>query len=331
MIQIALVGLGHAARHQIAAIDLTEGVNLTAACDIDPYRAAQLPRSVKFHTQFDELLSQGQFDVIMISTPNRERYRLALRALETSKALVLEKPAVETREQFDTVVSAAASGDVFLYVAMHAAFGVEVRWLSRQLRSKILRPGELRGFRALFHDPYITQRRLADGASSLGGSWMDSGVNALSVLGTFTDLQNLHVMASHMRAPGDLSCSETEALIELESDRVRGKIHTSWLTGQNRKSTRLFFENYEVLLDHSGQRIYKGAPGSRQIIYSNDKPSDRLTNHYIGVFSDLVTGFSSGSGNVDVAASVHRIFFEADEMRLWDLESAQTTDGFTAV
>jgi len=314
-IQIALVGLGHVASYQIAAIDLTEGVELAAACDLDPDCAMQLPESVEFHSSFEKLLSAGQCDVVMIAAPNREHYRLGRLAIDADKALVLEKPAVESRRQFDDIVNAATNSDVFLYVAMHAAFGAEVLWLTRQLESDSLNLGEIRGFQSSFRDSYIAQNRLTNGAASLGGSWMDSGVNALSVLGNFIELQDLHVSSSRMRASDGLNCSETEGLVELESDTVRGNIHTSWLTGQNHKTTRLLFEQDEVLLDHSIQNAFKGAKESRQVVYSYDGPLHRLTNHYVGVFTDLVRQYSIGQGNADIATPIHRIFFEADEVR----------------
>ena len=314
-IQIALVGLGHVASYQIAAIDLTEGVKLAAACDIDPDCARHLPEAVEFHTSFEKMLSAAQYDVVMIAAPNREHYRLGRLAIDAGKALVLEKPAVESRKQFDDMVNAATTSDVYLYVAMHAAFGAEVLWLTRQLESDSLNLGEIRGFESSFQDPYIVQNRLTSGAASLGGSWMDSGVNALSVLGNFIELQDLHISSSRMRAPNGLNCSETEGLVELESDTVRGDIHTSWLSGLNHKSTRLLFEHGEILLDHSIQSALKGAKGSRQVVYSYDGPLHRLTNHYVGIFTDLVRRYAIGQGNADIAIPIHQIFFEADKVR----------------
>ena len=317
-IQVALVGLGHVARHQVAAIGQTPGLRLAAACDIEPGCVMQLPGSVEFYTRFDRLVSDSRYDLLLISTPNRQHHLHARWAIDAGKALVLEKPAAETRDQFGDIVQAAFRDDVFLHFSLHAAFGAEVLWLARELPRGSLNLGELRGFRANFYDPYVIEGRLAPGAASLGGSWMDSGVNALSVLGRFADLQDLRVRSSRMQSPGQLDCSELEGVVELESDRIEGAIHTSWLTGENHKSTRLLFENDEILLDHSRQKAYRGPAGSRQLIYSYDGPLHRLTNHYVGVFSDLVGHYAANRGNTDYASLVHRAFFDADELRLQD-------------
>jgi D-galactose 1-dehydrogenase len=314
-IQIGLVGLGHVAAHQSAAIELTEGINLAAACDIDPDTATHLPKSVEFYASFDKMLSDGRCNAILISAPNREHYQLGCRTIDAGNALVLEKPAVETREQFDDIVARAADKNVFLYVAMHAAFGAEILWLSRQLERNSLNLGDLRGFEASFFDPYVVRNQLVNGATSLGGSWSDSGANALSILARLVDLRDLRVSNSRMTPSDGLDCSETEGLVELESSTVHGNIHTSWLTGRDHKSTRLFFEEDEILLDHSAQKVFRGPSESQQVIYSYDGPLARLTNHYVGVFADLVRHHSMGRGNIDVAMPNHRIFFTADEIR----------------
>ncbi len=320
-IRIALVGLGHVADHQIAAIETTDGLRLVAACDRDPNSARRLSEDTSFYLCIDDLLSVGQFDIVMISTPNRDHYRLGELVIDAGKDLILEKPAVESRRQLDRIVQKSKCADIFLYFSLHAAFGAEVIWLQRQLASDKLNFGDLRCFRAYFCDPYITENDLTKGAESLGGSWMDSGVNALSVLGNFIDPANLRIAVSRMRAPEGLNCSETEGMVSLESGRVRGLIHTSWLTGLNHKSTLLIFDQDEVLLDHSRQQASRGKGENQKAIFAYDGSLHRLTNHYVGVFSDLVGRYSGGKSNSDFAVALHELFFDADENRQWGIDN----------
>jgi D-galactose 1-dehydrogenase len=319
-LQIALVGLGHVAAHHIAAIDMTDGIRLAAACDIDPHSASQLHESVAFYTSIEQLLSDDSCDIVMISAPNREHYRLGRMVIDAGKALALEKPAVEYRWQFDDIVSVSKDNDVFLYIALHAAFGPEVLWFKQQLARNTLSLGEIRSFDASFYDPYLVQGELVDGSAGLGGAWMDSGINALSVLTSFINPQSLRVTESRMRAPDGLNCSETEAVVALESDNALGLIHTSWLTGLNHKTTRLTFQEDEILLDHSRQKVFRGTADSRRVIYSYDGPQHRLTNHYVGVFSDLVDRYSVNRDNSAETVLLHGVFFAADENRQWGLE-----------
>lgn len=321
-IRIALVGLGHVADHQIAAIEMTDGLRLVAACDKDPSSARKLSYGMPFFSCINDLLSDGQFEIVMISTPNREHYRLGEQVIESGKALILEKPAVESRRQLDRIVRKSKHADVFVYVSLHAAFGVEVIWFQRQLANGSLSFGDLRFVRACFFDPYISDNALTNGAESLGGSWMDSGMNALSVLGKFVDPANLLIVKSHMRAPEGLNCSETEGMVSLESGQVRGLIHTSWLTGINHKSTQLIFDQDEVLLDHSRQKASRGKGENQKTIFAYDGTLHRLTNHYVGVFSDVVNRYVSGKGNLDYAVALHDRFFDADENRNWDIDRA---------
>ena len=318
-LQLALVGLGHVATRQIAAIEQTDGLHLAAACDIDADAAKRLGDSVRFYTSIDELLTNDPCDIVMISAPNREHYRLARQVIDSGKGLVLEKPAVETQDQLKDLMSAIEAGNSLACFALHAAFGAEVLWLCGELDGNELNLGPLRGFESSFYDPYVIDGALVAGAASLGGSWMDSGVNALSVLGLFLDPGELRVASSRMREPGSLECSETEAVVELETDAARGTIHTSWLTGRNHKSTLLHFENDSVLLDHSDQKAYRGTGTSRQPVFVYEGPLHRLTNHYVGVFADLVGRVATNTSNAGYAIPLHDIFFAVDEVRTWGL------------
>jgi len=314
-IRIALVGLGHVAVHQIAAIELTAGICLAAACDKNPETAQCLRDGIPFYTCIEDLLAERQADVVMISAPNHEHFRLGEMVIDSAKNLVLEKPAVENRQQLAAIVRRSEQAGAFLYVSLHAAFGAEVMWLRRQLGEAALRLGELQSFAARFYDPYVSHDTLTEGAASLGGSWMDSGVNALSVLGSILDPADLRVEDSRMRRSAGLNCSETEARVSLSYRQAQGTIHTSWLTGRNHKSTSLVFEGAEVLLNHSDQQASIGSGSDRKTAFAYSGPLHRLTNHYVGVFSDLVAAFSSGRSNVEFAVALHDLYFCADETR----------------
>jgi len=326
-IRIALVGLGHVADHQLAAIEMTEGLRLVAACDKKPDAARRLSEGISFYPCIEDLLATDQFDIVMISTPNREHFHLGGLVIEAGKDLILEKPAVETRQQLDNIIRKSECADIFLYFALHAAFGVEVVWLRQQLTDDNLNLGNLRCFRSRFYDPYQTEHGLLKGAESLGGSWMDSGINALSVLGNFVEAADLRLESSHMRDPAGLNCSETEGMVSMLCDRVRGLVHTSWLTDRNHKSTLLIFDEDEVLLDHSYQRASIGKNANRRTLFTYNGSLHRLTNHYVGVFSDLVARYSARRSNLEFAVALHKVLFDADENRQSLVDSVATGAG----
>ena len=326
-ISVALVGLGHVAKHQIAAMEMTDGIRLVAACDTNPDAAHHLVEDTPFYPSLEDLLSSCKCDFVMISAPNREHFRLGEAVIKAGRNLILEKPGVETLPQLRRIVLASQSSNIFLHFALHAAFGAEVIWLRQELALGHLDLGSLNGFRACFYDPYVTDTGLTHGADSLGGSWMDSGINALSVLGSFMDPGRLCVQTSRMRRPAGLRCSETEALVSLRSERAQGCIHTSWLTGRNHKSTLLKFDEGDILLDHSGQKVSFDDGKSRKLLFTCEGPLDRLTNHYVGVLSDLVDRFPRGNCNTDFAVTLHERFFEAADKRQWGIDDETIPNG----
>ena len=320
-IEIALVGLGHIADHQLAAIEMTKGLRVVAACDKNPDTARRLSKDVSFYASIDDLIVAKRFDIAVISTPNHAHFQHGELFINAGKDVILEKPAVETRKQLHDIVLQSQRAGTFLYFSLHAAFGAEVLWFRQQLVNGNLRLGNLRRFHARFYDPYIRENKLVIGAESLGGSWMDSGMNALSVLGHFVKPIGLRVEKSQMRAPEKFGCSETEAKVFVASDGAHGLIHTSWLTGKNHKSTRLIFDQDEILLDHSLQTAAIGRGSTQKILFSYNGSLHRLTNHYVGVFSDLVARYTCGQSNLDYAVALHEPFFVADENRQWEFNS----------
>lgn len=73
-VKLALVGLGHVAEHQVEAIEMIDGLRLVAGCDKDPRTAQRLSKGTAFFSNLEEMLSWKQFDIAMISTPNREHF-----------------------------------------------------------------------------------------------------------------------------------------------------------------------------------------------------------------------------------------------------------------
>ena len=315
-LRIGIVGLGHIAQHQIEALRRVDGARLVAAFDVDATRSRGLPDGVEWCASLDDLLRRPDVDVIVVAAPTHEHHRIGLAVLEAGKWLVLEKPAAERREQFEALAARAQASGLRMSVALHAAFGREARWFRDRLRRNEIDLGPLTGFSAGFYDPYVGPE-LAPDTSSLGGSWLDSGVNALSVLEMFLDISALRIVDARFTRVD--TGREIQATVELGYELANvsrsGLIDTNWSLGRDSKATRLFYARDEavVTLDHSAQTVRSSQGGSSTILYDGSNDLSRLTNHYVGVFSDLVEQHARGEDNLELARSIHRIFYDALE------------------
>lgn len=322
--RLGLVGLGHVAKPQIKALQLQNNFSLVAGYDIDSTKSGLLPEGASFYTHLDQLSQDAEIDCVLISVPNQAHYPLARWMLAQGKHVLLEKPATTCLRDLLDLLQLAAQHKVKLVVALHAAFGLETLWFlaNRSALGPIV-AGPLTGFHSEFYDPYVLNGRLLDQACSLEGSWMDSGINALSVIRHFVDpeLQKIVPELSYLVEMSGTACLDVQSRICVEfpangnGEGARGFIETNWTRGQNLKTTYLQFASRQVLLHHSQQCVYISSnqqPGHQpwQLLVDCSQGRDRLVNHYLGVYEDFFTCLETGSDNLDLSITLHRLLFE---------------------
>lgn len=171
--------------------------------------------------------------------------------------------------------------------------------------------------RMSFFDPYLTPTGIDPAHAALGGSWIDSGINALSVLVSIVK-DPILTEARATIAP-QVGALDVASAVDFEfTDRPTGRrgiasIETNWALGINRKMTSLrFVDGTEVLLDHSGQRVLeKSTNGVQRTLADFSQGKERLVTHYVGVFEDFVQRLRRGQDNEDFTRLTHRLLFQA--------------------
>jgi len=317
--RVAIVGLGNVSTHQVAALENIPLLDLVAACDTDRRKAESVPSNVEFFANYNRLLANtSHFDVILISTPPHTHLELASKALRRGVAVLLEKPATLDLADFDRLSEQAESAQTFLAVAFHAMFALDLLYyLDRADEFAAL--GDLISFRCRFRDPYVENGKVLSRALSLGGSWLDSGINALSVLGKLRSPESFVVADSehYTLASGDQKPINVRSVVEfrtVESECALkgGTIETDWLSGKDEKLTELRFQTGKLLLHHSKQSVFQmHSDGKAQLRSNLGHGTERLTNHYRGVFADLVRMLEAQRSNLAFARRLHSLLFSA--------------------
>lgn len=90
----AVLGLGIGMAH-VEAVLQSENAELVALCDIDTDRLAEAQEmcpSARAYTSFDELVADGDVDVISVCLPSGMHAEYAIRAMEAGKHVLIEKP-----------------------------------------------------------------------------------------------------------------------------------------------------------------------------------------------------------------------------------------------
>jgi predicted dehydrogenase len=322
-IDVAIVGLGGIAATHLGLLSSLPGLRLVAGCDIDPAKAEGLPAPVPFFDRHSEMLERIGPDVVVVAVPTRDHFSVARDCLESGANVLVEKPAALSLDQFDHLTACAAASNQCFITALHMAFGLEVLAFARALHEDLRgRLGPITGFESTFEDPYAGQMGLDERFASLEGSWLDNGVNALSVVASFVDIGPMDIEAARfVRSPGhpEGDVHATVRLVVTHGDThgpVSGSIETSWLGERSHKRTLVSFSQtgFEAVLDHTAQTVEIVHPdGRRQVLHDFSRRGERRVNQYRGVYEDLRRRLANHEGDVRMARDIHRLLFAALE------------------
>ncbi len=313
-IPIGIIGLGHVARAQVEALETADGLSLCAACDIDPDQRSRVPGSIPFFSDPEKFFQFPEMEAVVISVPPDVHLATVEQAMKHDLKVLLEKPMVTTHEELHELTELHKQSGHRIHSSLHAAFGAELLWFADHYPDNLAYPtGELIGFHCGLYDPYIQNGNLLPHAVSLGGSWIDSAINALSILARIIDPSGMSLLKTTQTALPGYECREIggSALLSFHNSSGRrgmGVIDTNWTLGIDSKSTTLYFEEGTWLLDHSGQSVwYIGGDGSRECLADFSEENERMVSHYSGVFSDFRKSLSENRSNFEMSYNLHNL------------------------
>lgn len=313
--KLAIAGLGHIAKYQIDAIAKIPMLELVAGYDIDTSKKSLLPRNIRFYSSLDELIEESVAEVIVVATPNETHFALAKKIVESGLKVLIEKPICSSGFELAELKDLHDKyGKQSISAAFHSAFALDLRWWLEHKQSIIqsYNLGKLIGFQMGFYDPYIQNSKVLNQANGLGGAWADSGINALSVVSSLIDISNLKVKNAQMTVLENYSCSEVQGSVIFSFDKnYHGIIDCNWSMNLNEKITTLWYENGEIVLNHSLEEVFLVQEGLKTKLKSLKNQNERLFNHYFELFNKLVQMFSQEEDNFKQAFEIHSLYFDA--------------------
>ncbi len=327
MINIGIVGLGNIFDVQYKALlDHSGSLSVASVFDTDSDKARCKVRDMAINTvvcdQYPELLNDANIDVILISTPPQSHQELAEAALRAKKNVIIEKPLCDNYESILSLFDLKHSSDSLLYSAFHAAFAEDLIWFisNEEKLKQEYSLSRLNKIVCSFSDPYTGNNNIIPGKSLLGGSYLDSGVNALSVCCKIVDLSSysLESMNAEKDTNGTVISSNT-VFGSSATDMPVIEINTHWNLGINKKQTLLQYDNCSILLDHSEQSVFlsqntgeyafpDNSGSDWELLFSFDS-LERLHVQYYRVFEDFVHCYLSGRDNETYSKEIHRLLF----------------------
>jgi predicted dehydrogenase len=249
---LGVVGLGYWGPNWVRNLYQSRRTRRLVACDLDGVRRnhiAELYPGVETTDSFDRLLENPEIDGVVIATPVSTHYKLALKALQADKSVLVEKPLAMSRADAANLVRVARD------------------------RNRVLMVGHT----FLYSTPVLKVRELID-AGELGDVFYISSIRAN--LGLFQhDVNVAWDLATHDisiilmlmgRMPEMVSCQgqghynpevEDVALLTLRFARdVIAFIHVSWLDPNKIRRTTIVGSRKMLVYDDTAPqekiRIY---------------------------------------------------------------------------
>jgi predicted dehydrogenase len=254
---VAIVGLGTAGGLALAGLEAIPGARCVAGVDPRRLHAASAPAGVEVAAEVAALRAPEPLDLVVISSPTAAHVAgiEAVAALDPPPARVwVEKPLATDADELARARRARADARVLL----HTAFSPEVLWAAARVAGWQARHGAVAEVACEFHDPYASELERA--VASLHSSWLDSGVNALSVAERF-------VRVGAARAASGRAPLRTSASFDARAgdSLARVEVVTSWAEPSRAKRTRVrFADGAALVLDHErGTATLSAASGDR--------------------------------------------------------------------
>lgn len=296
-----IAGLGAVAQTHVDVLAGLPDADVVAGVDIDT------SRTLKFRGQdrpvyktVDEASRHHAPAVVVIATPtatHADAYDEITESLPDARILV-EKPAADNLADARRLITPAGKRRP-AEVAYHMSFSPEVTWGRDVVRARAAEIGGLVSAEIFFADPYYDQFEQAQAA--LGNSWIDSGINALSILSRFADLKE----RGFLRQLSEDRESVFEARIACDAGdhAIDSLLVTSWHVTDAAKTTRLRYESgAELLMDHTAVSAYLVMNGQLRDWTGSDRGIPRRERHYRALYQEWLT---EGSPAFSIEESLH--------------------------
>jgi predicted dehydrogenase len=141
-IRFAVVGCGHIGKRHIEMIQRNPEAELAAICDISPVALSSLASGAVYPPAFahlDDLFSSDlAFDVLNICVPNGLHAPMAIRALESGRHVVIEKPMALTTLEAKKILYTAEKQNKQVFCVMQNRYSPPSVWIKSVIKAGIL-------------------------------------------------------------------------------------------------------------------------------------------------------------------------------------------------
>ncbi len=238
-LQIGVMGCGNIARQFVAAVAGSRHVRVAAAASRDAAKSGQFAKAFKLprsYGSYEALLADAELDIIYIPLPNNMHLEWVVKAAQSGKHVLSEKPLALTLAEAQAMFAAAKNHGVMLLEAYPYWFQPQTRDMLALIHNGAI--GEVRHVQASFGF------NLQNSAGNIrmnpelgGGALLDAGSYAMSLIRLAMGDAPERVAAHHTRADSGVDIS-TSATLFFSGGRT-AQLYCAMNVGYHRLATIL--------------------------------------------------------------------------------------------
>jgi predicted dehydrogenase len=141
VIRFGVIGYGYWGPNLVRNIADTQGAEVTRVSDLRPERLALAKKrnpAIAVTPDAQELIGDPNVDVVVISTPVRAHFELALQAIQAGKHVIIEKPMTSSTEEARRLIDAAEARRLRIMVDHTFIYTSAVRKIRELLDKRML-------------------------------------------------------------------------------------------------------------------------------------------------------------------------------------------------
>ncbi|MED5803920.1 Gfo/Idh/MocA family oxidoreductase [Gordonia sp. Z-3] len=292
MIRIATVGTSTITRNFLDAAASVDEVAVTTVYSRDPRRAAKFAADTgvtHWTDDLDGLLADAEIDAVYLASPNGAHAEQARRVVDAGKHVLVEKPAVPTVAEFDTLLEAAAARKVVVLEAMRNVHDPALRHVAALMATvgPVRRASLSYCQRSARYDKVLAGEHVNIFDPALaGGALLDLGVYTIAAMVEFFGEPNRVTgssvpIASGVDGAGAVLAAYDDFVVDLSYSKITASDRPDEIQG----------EHGTLTFDHVAQptdaqvRMHDGTVTD----HTFGGPSNNMV-HEIRRFADLVDG-----------------------------------------
>ncbi|MGM9537653.1 MAG: Gfo/Idh/MocA family protein [Candidatus Onthomonas sp.] len=196
MFKYAVIGFGFIGRRHVATLKSFAESDCVAVCDINPKRLEEVKAlypDMAVYSSADDLFANADIDGVIIAANNNQHKELVIKAAQSGKDIIVEKPAALTVAEFDNMVAAVEQAGVRFTVHQQRRYDKDFNCVKECYDKKLVGDiytiqSSLYGYNGNMHDWHIYQ-------SEGGGMLYDWGVHLIDQILYMVDSRLVSVFA----------------------------------------------------------------------------------------------------------------------------------------